>query len=272
MVEKKSPPQVPTERPRLESYLRRGMQAMGHVVERAIGKAQEAKKTVVTAAASGGGGGGGSTIESNLNVPKVKELLRLATDRLIPSLIPALAERRVFEVADGVGHYMSTMKEHGAGCLVATEIGAGGTVHVDAMRQLFQVRAALHRMPFADGIFDFGIANLLTSYQGDVLRALKELSRILAAGGTVIIADFHPFGPYAKRGAARVRPTESAFRGVADYYKAARLAGLKVVDVREVFIDEGLRPAFVTPEEKCAYRALRDAPLVLAMIARKGMN
>lgn len=266
MVEKKSPP-------RLESYLRRGMQAMGQVVERAIGKAQEAKQTVVTAAASsGGGGGGGSTIEANLSVPKVKELLRLAADRLIPSLIPALAERRVFEVADGVGHYMSTMKEHGAACLIATEIGAGTAVHVDAMRQQFQVRAVLHRMPFADGIFDFGIANLLTSYQGDILRALKELSRILTAGGTVIVADFHPFGPYAKRGTARVRPTDSAFRGVADYYKAARLAGLKIADVREVFLDEGLRPAFVTPDEKRAYRTLRDVPLVLAMVARKGMT
>ncbi|MBI4237744.1 MAG: methyltransferase domain-containing protein [Deltaproteobacteria bacterium] len=253
---------------KIEQLLRRGMQAVGQVVEKAIGKAAAAKQTVVSNTV---GAGMPLTIESQLPVPKVREVLRLAAERVVHSIIPALSERRVLELADGVGQHAGTLRDHGARLVVATEIGAANSVvTTDAVSRQYLVRAWVHRLPFRDGAFDFAIANLLTPYQGDFLRALKEIGRVVTAGGTVVLADFHPFGAFARRGAARVRPSESTFRGVADYYKAARLAGVRVTDVREAFLDEGLRSAFVTVEEKQAYRALRDMPLVLCLVAKKG--
>ncbi len=239
---------------------------MGEVVEKAIGKAQAAKKTVVTGAT----GHAPDTIEAHLPIAKVKEVLRMAVERMVPTLLPTLADRRSLEIGDGVGRYAPRLKEHGSRLVIAAEIGAGDAEIIpDAVGRVFLVRTALHRLPFEDQLFDFAVANLLTPYQGDVARALKEIGRVLAPGASLIITDFHPFGSYARRGTARVRPTESAFRGLGDYYKVARLAGLRITDVRESFLDETVRAAFVTPEEKQAYRALRDTPLVLCVLAKK---
>ncbi len=257
---------------RLEEIIRKGMTSVGHAVEKAIGKAQEARQSVATTAANVGGGTKHATLETSISLQKVKEILRASVERLVPTLFPPLADRRALEVADGVGGYAPSMKEHGARLVVTTEIGASGfTMRVaDPVSRTYMTRAAIHRLPFIDNAFDFVVANLLTPYQGNVLQALKELARVLTSGGTMVLSDFHPFGAYAKRGSLRVRPTDAAFRGVGDYYKAARLAGLRVVDVRECFIDETVRAAFQTPEEKEAYRNLRDTPLVLCLVVKKG--
>lgn len=255
---------------KLEDLLRKGMQAVGGVVEKAIGKAQAAKQTVSHSAV---GAGTPATLELALPVAKVKDLLRQTAERMISGLIPALPERRALELGDGVGHHAPSLREHGAKMVVAAEIG-GGTPNVspDAVGKLYVLRAWVHRLPFRDHAFDFAVANLLTSYQGDLFRALKEIARVLAPGGTAVFTDFHPFGAFAKRGNARVRPADTPMRGIADYYKGARLAGLRVQDVREAFIDESIRPAFVSAEEKQAYRSLRDTPLVLGLVVKKGVE
>lgn len=259
---------------KLEELLRKGMTSVGQAVEKAIGKAQEARDSVATTAANVGGGGKSVTLETAMSVQKVKEILRTSVERLVPTLLPTLADRRAVEIGDGVGRYAPSLKEHGARLVVATEIGASGFAAriADPVNRMYMIRAAIHRLPFSDNAFDFGIANLLTPYQGNVLQALKELARVLAPGGSFIITEFHPFGAYAKRGAMRVRPTDSSFRGVGDYYKAARLAGLRVTDVRECFVDETVRAAFQTPEEKDAYRSLRDSPLILCLVVKKGTS
>lgn len=253
---------------KLENLLRKGMQAVGSAVEKAIGKAQEAKQSVGPPAIAGAP----VTVESQLPIPKIKELLKVSADRVITQLLPALADRRTVEIGDGVGKYALMLKEHGARMVVATEIGAGGGQAVsDALTRLYMVRAGLGRLPFADGCFDFAVANMLTSYQGDLGKALKEMARVLTPGAGLILVDFHPFGPFAKRGAVRMRPTDASLRGIADLYKVARLSHLKITDVREIFIDETLRASFATNDEKQAYRTLRDQPLVIAYFARKGV-
>ncbi len=259
---------------KLEDMLRKGMASVGQAVEKAIGKAQEAKQSVVTSASHVGSNGKAGTLEASISIQKIKELLRVSVERLVPSVLPSLADRRALEIGDGVGRYAPSLKEHGAKLVVATEIGASGfaTRIADPVARMYMIRAAIHRLPFTDNAFDFGVANLLTPYQGNFLQALKELARILAPGGSMVITDFHPFGAYAKRGAVRVRPADSAFRGIGDYYKAARLSGLRVTDIRECFIDETVRATFQTPEEKEAYRSLRDSPLILCLVVKKGLT
>lgn len=253
---------------KLEDLLRKGMQAVGSAVEKAIGKAQEAKQTIAPQSVAGAA----VTIEGQLPAPKIRELLRAAADRLVAQLMPALADRRTIEIGDGVGKSAQLLKEHGARMVVATEIGAGGGQSItDALTRMYMVRAGLGRLPFADASFDFAVANLITTYQGDVSKAVKEIARVLTPGAGLILLDFHPFGPYAKRGAVRVRPTDTGLRGVADLFTVARVAHLKITDVREVFVDESVRAAFATTEEKQAYRALRDEPLIIAYTARKGV-
>ncbi len=252
---------------KIEDMLRKGMQSMGQVVERAIGKAQATRKVVSEKPRRVASP---RTLESVLSIQKVKDLLKIAAERLIPTQIPTLADRRVFEVGDGVGSFSPTLKDRGAKMVVAVEIGGSGfAIAADHVDRQYLVRSSVSRLPFRNGMFDYGVANLLTPYQGDFLHTLKELSRILAPGGTLIATDFHPFGAYARRGSLRIKPSEATMRGLADYYKAARLAGLQLVDIRESFLDETVRSLFETVEEKQIYRILRETPLILCMITRK---
>lgn len=254
---------------RFEQWMRQGMQSVGQVVEKAIGKAQAAKATMVT----GGGLASPPALETHLGVPKLKTLLTLAAERLIPPLLPSLGGRTALEIAEGGGKFALTLKERGAPVVAMIEMGGGNAaITTDTTRHLYVIRAHLRRLPFADGAFDFCVANLATPQQGDFARALKEISRVVAADGRIVIADFHPFGAYTKRGTQRLKPAESTFRGVADYFKLARLAGLTILDIREAFIDETLRALFATPEEKTVYRALKDTPLMVCLVARKGVG
>lgn len=252
---------------KMEEVLRRGMEGVGKFVEKAIGKAAAAKATVVAT----GTPAQAVAFETQFGIPKLRELLQLAAERLIPPLLPTLANRAVVEVGDGTGRFALACKEHGAKLVAALEIGGGAPPTIaDATRQLYVIRGSLRRLPFADDFFDFGIANLATAQQGDLLRSLKEISRVLAPDAELLMIDFHPFGCYAKRGSSRIKPVESTLRGMGDYYKVARLAGLRVQDIRESFLDETMRAAFATPDEKVAYRTLKESPLMVCLQLRKG--
>ncbi|MBI4365369.1 MAG: class I SAM-dependent methyltransferase [Deltaproteobacteria bacterium] len=251
---------------KMEQFLKKGMQGVGQIVEKAIGKAAAAKASVAT-----GAGIAAPVLETQLGIPKVKELLTLATDRLVPSLLPNLAGRAVVEIADGVGKFAPMLKEKGAKVVASLEIGLGAPVgSSDVTRQVYVVRGSLRRLPFADHFFEFGFANMATPQQGDFLRAIKEIARVLAPGGNLLVTDYHPFGAFAKRGGARIKPAESTLKGMGDYFKIARLVGLHVQDIRETFIDETTRAAFTTPEEKTAYRALKESPLMICLVLQKG--
>lgn len=213
------------------------------------------------------------SLEGHLGIEHVQGLLATAADKMLRHSLPVLSDQRVLELGEGAGRFAALLTEHGAREVIATEIGPLGLAPVaDVAKHVRVVRATTLRLPYRDGTFDFVVANLLSLYQGETVAVLKELSRVLTPGGAVIALDFHPFAAFARRGTVRVRPTETSTRGLGDYYKAARQAGLRVQEVKEGFIDETLRPQFTTPEQKQAYRTFRDKPLVLAMIARKGVG
>lgn len=252
---------------KMEDLLRRGMQGVGQFVEKAIGKARAAKATVVAGAPSTSQ----PAFETSFGLSKLKEILTLANDRIVPPLLPELANKSAIEIAEGTGRFAVPLKEHGAKLVASLEIGTGVPVtNTDSTRQLYVIRGSLRRLPFADAFFDFCIANLATPHQGDFLKSLKEIGRVMAPGADLVVADYHPFGSYAKRGSARIKPVESTLRGMGDYFKVARLAGLRVRDIRESFVDETMRAAFVTPEEKIAYRTLKDNPIMVCLLLRKG--
>ena len=56
------------------------------------------------------------------------------------------------------------------------------------------VRSQAARLPFTNNRFSYILARLATQLQGDMVRALRELSRVLAPGGQGVVDDYHPFG------------------------------------------------------------------------------
>lgn len=55
----------------------------------------------------------------------------------------------------------------------------------------------IRSMPFDDGEFDLAIISLALCHFEDPADAVRELSRVLRVGGTLVVTDPHPFGAVA---------------------------------------------------------------------------
>lgn len=252
---------------RFEELLKKGMQKLGNGVEAVIGQAKKAKGT-------------GTTkqivkpilaIESELALPKIKELMGVGVERIITPEIPNLVDKSALEISEGAARFTSFMKEKGAALAVHVDIGASaGSYPKDAYgAALYEVRGTARNIPFENGFFDFVIANLATSEQGDIVKVMQELYRILTLGGEATIVDFHPFGRFAKRGVGRLRSAESIVKGVEDYYKICRTIGFKVNNIKEAFFDETVRNLFESQEEKSSFRSVKDTPFLIFLFVSK---
>lgn len=247
-----------------EDTLRKAMEALGRFVESVIGKAKQAKVQVSTR----GGVQPILSIESQFSFGRIRDLIEASIQKVMANSIPDLKGGMALEVGEGPAAYGSRMLSAQAKMAVGVEIGGGSVGRQGDISRGFVVRAPLARLPFSGAIFTYFMARLATTLQGDVVRAVREIGRILAPGGQGVIIDYHPFGLYAKRGAGRVRPPDSGIHKLEDYYRLCRQASLRVVDVREVFIDEGMRQLF-KDEEIYAYRNLKGTPLLIFLFVYK---
>jgi hypothetical protein len=90
---------------------------------------------------------------------------------------------------------------------------------------------------------------------------VREIGRTVKSGGHGVIVDYHPFGKYGKRGGNKFRASLGA-HGLGDYYRICREAGLRVIDVKEIFVDEEMRKLFHESEIQ-SYRDLKGTPLAM---------
>lgn len=255
--------------PKFQDALRKGMHVFGRVVEAVIGQAKKAKVSVVPAH----GIEPILAIEGQLPMAKIRELILVSIDRLVKPVIPNLVDKSSLEMTQGQMIFSNLMKEKGAAVSIHVDIGdSAGSYPKDVKSGNFHsIRASARSIPFEDGFFDFVVANLATSQQGDIVRVVKEIGRAVTLGGTAVIVDFHPFGRFAKKGSVRLKSIESIVRGVEDYYKICKNSGFSVDYVREAFIDETVRKLFVSPEEKSSFRSIKDTPfLIFLMVSKKG--
>lgn len=251
----------------LEKALRKIIIPVGHVVERVIGQAKKAKESVGT----GSGMQPILALESQIPMPKLKDLIFKATARVVEQFVPMVGNKPAIELCEGRGVFANLLKERGSSQVIHVDIG-GSTLEVESSHRtngIYEVRAQIKKIPFEDNYFQLALACLTTGYQGEFIKAVKEIGRLVTPNGDAIFTDFHPFGLYAKKGSVRIRPREANIRGLEDYYKICKVAGFRVADVREVFIDEAMRPLFTTPDEKAAFKNVKDTPLIICLFAKK---
>lgn len=250
---------------KLEEYLKRGVAAAGLVVEKIIGEADKLKSSI---SKSSGGAQPILSLEGQISIPKLKELIATAADKIIT--IPNLVDKTALELREGRSSLTAKLKERGASFSVHADMAGTTGSYEKPTQGSYTIRGSSHFLPFEDGFFDYIIGNLASQYQGDITKAIKELSRLLILGGEGVIVDFHPFGLYAKRGSVRLRPMGFVTRGIEDYYKICKSVQLKILDLKEGFLDESMRASFVTEGEKSAFRIVKDTPLILCLFVKKG--
>lgn len=251
-----------------EEYLKKGVFRVGTTIEQLIGKAEKLGTNIKGSSMSAQPV---LSLEGQIQLPKLKEIISIASEKIIAPLIPSLIDKTALEVREGGGRFTKLFKERGASVSVHVDMGASAGSYGRPEAGTSSIRSISSKMPFEDGFFDHIVALFANQYQGDILKGIKEFSRLLSITGEGVFSDFHPFGMFAKRGNLRLRPAESSVRGVEDYYKICRSAGLKVTGVRESFIDESLRSLFVTEDEKSSFRIVKDTPLVIYLFVKKGV-
>lgn len=247
-----------------ERSLRRAMEALGHLVEALIGRAQKARVQV----GSRGGVQPILSLESQLDPRRLRELIDESVQRVITDSVPDIRGGLALEVGEGPARFGPHLLSSQARLAVSAEIGGGSTGRQGDISRGYVIRAKIDRLPFNAEQFTYVLARLATTLQGDMVSTVRELGRILAPGGQGLLIDFHPYGLYAKRGSGRLRPIDSGLRCFEDYYRLCQKSGIRVVNVREAFIDEGIR-GFFREEEIQAYRNLKGSPLLAFLFVYK---
>jgi len=247
-----------------EHTLRRLMEALGHQVEKLIGKAKKAKVQV----GSRGGVQPVLSVESLLPLERIKEIIEESTRRAIAESIPDIKGGHALEIGEAPALYGQRLLGAQADVAVSVEIAGEFTPKQGDRTRGFVLQAKPSRLPFGNQSFNYVLGRFATPHQGDIVKAVTEVGRVLAPGGQGVIVEFHPFGLFAKRGQNRMRSIESNLRKLEEYYRLCRQAGLRVVDLREAFIDEGARALF-KEDEIPAYRALKGTPLLAFLFIYK---
>lgn len=242
----------------VEAFLKKLMGSAGRVVEKVIGEAHKAKVSVGTRS----GIKPILSLESQFPAVKLKEMINFAIGRICVPAIPNLKDQTSLEIGEGPSMLLSKFSGQQARVAIGFEIGGGLTNRQGDSNRGYITRGQTSALPFGKDFFDYIGARLATSFQGDIIKTIKEIGRVLAPGGQGFFLDFHPFGLYAKKGTDRVRSVESTIRGIEDYYKICKSAGLRIIDLREAFIDESFRALFEA-EEIQAYRNVKGTPLIV---------
>lgn len=249
----------------VEKKLEKGMSFLGRMVERVIGQAKKAKVTYETRA----GLQPILALESRLPLPKIKQLIDFVGDRFFNQSLPVLKDKTVLEIGEAPLRFQKIIADKKPKAMSGIFVDGVMEQSITGNIPNLYLKGSFKAICFEENFFDCVVARLCSSQQGDVISAIKEIGRVLAPNGVGLILDFHPFGLYAKTGNVRLRSVQATIRGLEDYYKMCRVAGLGIVDLHEGFVDDLLRNQFATNEELNAFREMKGTPLVLFLVVTK---
>jgi len=127
---------------------------------------------------------------------------------------------------------------------------------------------ALHT-PFERGAYDLVTESLCDEHLADLTPLYREAARLLAPGGTFVIAGYHwhflmhGIITHFERGPGDQVAIESHIHLTSDHVRAANTAGLTLVEMEEGVIDE----AWIAAKPKWAI--YRNQPVSFAMAWRR---
>ncbi|MBI4212303.1 MAG: methyltransferase domain-containing protein [Deltaproteobacteria bacterium] len=249
----------------IESLLRKLMFWMGTALERGIHAAKRARMQMDTR----GGIKPVLSIESQLPPDFFMKLISASEEKILRTTVPHLQDKQALEISGGESLFLSHLLHRGARRVLAVESPRlmGTRIQSDGIRGLI-VKGEATALPIPSASVDYVVARFTSQGMGDLSVALKNVSRVLVAGGQGVVVDFHPYGRIAKPDAQRTKAFQSGARALEDYYKLCREVGLRVVDLREAFLGDDLRKHF-SEREIPVYRQLKGNPLLVFLYLYK---
>ncbi|MBC8142736.1 MAG: methyltransferase domain-containing protein [Armatimonadetes bacterium] len=210
--------------------------------------------------------------------------------RAVLDALPDLSGKRVADIGCGTGRYALQLARMGAASVVGIDlssemlaVAARKSVRGDLGDFVMWRRGdLLERLPFADESIDLAVCALTLSFLPGVSGAFRELCRVLAPGGSLVVSDYHPHG------LAQTRAEETARNGnknrapylrftsaggddcriaqyvhtISDWFDAARTAGMTLGAIAEPVADRQIASTY------SGLQAQSGVPL--AVIARFG--
>ena len=194
-------------------------------------------------------------------------------DRLVAALTPPLAGLRLLDAGCGTGRRLRAVDGAAlaAGADLTWEMLAAGAAGRAAPFAAADVRA----LPFAAASFDVVWCRLVVGHLPDPAPGYAELARVCAAGGTVVVTDFHPDAARAghtrsfRDAAGTLHDVEHHVHSVDDHLAAAEAAGLTLAVRRDGVIDDALRPFYARAGRLDRYEADEGLAVVLALSCRR---
>lgn len=158
----------------------------------------------------------------------------------------ATAGVRALDAACGTGRHAQRLEAWGCVTTGIDQSEAMLAVARDKVPGATFVHGDIERTTFDDDAFDLAVVSLALCHLTDPTRAVVELGRVLAPGGTLVIADPHPMGGvfggqafYGGFANGRLMTYVRNHRhGVSTWLAAFGAAGLEVVECIEVPMTE----------------------------------
>jgi ubiquinone/menaquinone biosynthesis C-methylase UbiE len=196
--------------------------------------------------------------------------LMRAEQQLMLGCFPAVAGRRVLDLACGSGRYVRLLRAAGAAEVVALDASAGMLRRVSGAAR---VCASMARLPFGAGAFDVVVSGLAIGHAADLGAWMAEVARVLKPGGTCLYSDFHPQAAQAGLTRSFTDELQRSYtlphftHPLAAQRAAASAAGLVISMAREVRVGIELTESFHGSES--FYQRWPGLPLVLVVRADK---
>ena len=156
---------------------------------------------------------------------------------VIEPIVRAARPRRALDIGTGTGRGLALLSEAGARTVVGLDLSP-------AMLRQRSTNAPCvcgdgRTLPFREKTFDLVSSSLMVGDVMDVCAWIREASRVLARGGTLVYSDFHP--SWSERGWRRTFRTsqgelvEAAFHPhtIDEHLAGLEDAGLEVRAIRE---------------------------------------
>ncbi|MDX1994955.1 MAG: class I SAM-dependent methyltransferase [bacterium] len=120
-------------------------------------------------------------------------LMQLEQEAML-SLLPSLQQKVVLDLGCGTGRYSQLAAEQKAGRVLAMDNSREMLMEGRRARAInAPIQAGLDAIPLAEQSVDVVVCALAIGHVKTVAPVLAELSRVLRAGGTALLSDFHPF-------------------------------------------------------------------------------
>lgn len=193
-------------------------------------------------------------------------------ERIVKPLLPSLDGAHVLDVACGTGRWLRHLVRSGAS-------GVGLDVSHAMLQQAARkadlgdrlVEADAQAIPLADASIDFAICSFGLSYIRELEAFVKELSRAVKVGGSIVLTDLHP-SAYARgwkrsfRHNGAVVEIASFQRSLASILQTFNEHGFRRLAVAEAEFGEPERPIFEKAGKGDLWESARGQPAIYACV------